>query len=233
MKIALTYTGYPQKHQYYIDWLKANENIDVVKLCADENNLNELNSCDALVLSGGIDIHPRFYNGKTDYPGAPEKFNEKRDEFEISSFYLAQQNNIPVLGICRGLQLINVIHKGTLIQDISDESVNKIHRGNPDQRHTVIIKEGTLLHDLTGKTTGHISTAHHQAIDKEGDGLMISAMADDGTVEGIEWKDKTGKPFMAAVQWHPERMFSFEDITLSKTIRDGFIKEIEKSILNK
>jgi putative glutamine amidotransferase len=227
MKIALTYTGNPQKHQYYVDWLKENDAIDVVKLSADNDNLSELKNCNALVLSGGIDIHPKFYGGNINYPGAPENFNERRDEFEIASFNAALQNNMPILAICRGMQLINVIQKGTLIQDIIDGNINKIHKGNPDKQHSVIIKEGTLLHDITGKTFGEISTAHHQAVDKIGEELMINCIADDGTIEGIEWKDKTGKPFMLGIQWHPERMYLFQDRALSKTIRNQFIAAIQ------
>ena len=233
MKIALTYTGNPAKQQYYVDWLKANEDIDIVNLSADDNNLDEINNCDALVLSGGIDIHPKFYGGNANYAGAPEKFNEKRDEFEINAFQSAQQNNIPVLGICRGMQLINVIHKGTLIQDLGDESLNQIHKGNPDKYHPVSIGEETLLHDITGETKGEINSAHHQAIDKAGEGLLINCKAPDGTIEGIEWKEKTRKPFMLAIQWHPERMFQLPDAPLSKTLRKQFIEEIKKSTANK
>ena len=71
------------------------------------------------------------------YPGAPEKFNEKRDEFEIAAFKSALEKKLPVLGICRGMQLINVIHQGTLIQNLGDEKLNKIHKGNPDKRHHI------------------------------------------------------------------------------------------------
>jgi putative glutamine amidotransferase len=232
VKIGLTRTENLEKHQYYIDWLKVNENIQIITLSADDKNLNEINNCDALVLSGGIDIHPKFYGGETIYTGAPENFNEKRDEFEIAAFHSAQENQIPILGICRGMQLINVIHKGTLIQNLDDENLNKLHSGNPDKHHPANIDEETLLHGLTCTTKAEINSAHHQAIDKPGEGLLVNCKADDGTIEGFEWKNKAGRPFLLAVQWHPERMFRFglQDSAMSKEIRDQFISAIKKSI---
>lgn len=236
MKIGLTQTENPEKHQFYVEWLKANEEIEILTLSADKDNLDEINNCDALVLSGGIDVYPGFYGSNSiDYPGAPEKFNEKRDEFEIDVFKSALEKKLPVLGICRGMQLINVIHKGTLIQNLGDEELIKIHKGNPDKRHDISIGEETLLHDITGQTQGEINSAHHQSIDKLGKGLLINCRAEDGTIEGIEWEDKKDKAFMLAIQWHPERMFKvqLEDSPLSKTIRNRFIEEINTSKRNK
>ena len=232
MKIGLTYTGNPEKHQFYVDWLKANENIEIVKLSAEDSNLEELNSCDGLVLSGGIDIHPRFYgNAITNYTGSPEVFNEARDEFEIAAFQLAQENNLPVLGICRGMQLINVIHNGSMLQDL-DSGLKPVHIGNPDKSHDVKIKLGTVLSDIVKNETAAINSAHHQAIDKLGNNLVINAVSVDGVIEGIERAQTDGKPFLLAIQWHPERMFRFglENSAGSAAIRNRFIEEVKKSI---
>jgi putative glutamine amidotransferase len=236
MKIGLTHTGNAQKHQYYIDWLKANEDITVVELSADKNNLYELDNCDGLVLSGGVDVHPKYYtNNNLSYPGAPSTFNVERDEFEIAAFNSAQQNNKPVLGICRGLQLINVINKGTLIQNLGDDTFNKVHKGEPDKSHKAIVKPGTLLYDIIESQETEVNSAHHQAIENLGDGLIINAISADGLVEGIERADKAIGPFLLAVQWHPERMFRFqlENSPASKAIRNRFIEEIKKSLANK
>jgi len=235
MKIGLTKTRSAEKHQFYIDWLKANEDIEIVKLSVADNNFNEINNCDALVLSGGIDVHPKFYDGKINYPGAPQEFNQKRDEFEIAVFLAAERKNLPILGICRGMQLINIIHKGNLIQSLGVKNLNKIHKGEPDKSHPVNIEPGTMLYDIVGSKQTEINSAHHQAIDRLGEGLVINARSDEGIVEGIERADSSNKSFLLAIQWHPERMFRFqlENSPASRAIRERFIEETKKSIAAK
>lgn len=231
MKIALTKTENPEKHQLYIDWLKGEDDIDIVTISAEENNPHELADCDALVLSGGVDIYPAFYGGSEDYPGAPAQWKKERDIFEISAVETALDEHLPILGICRGLQLINIIHKGSLHQHLATETLVQSHTGNPDKQHAVNIAAESLLHQLVETGRSETNSAHHQAIDKLGEGLMINCRADDGTIEGIEWKDKTNKPFLLAVQWHPERMFrmQLENTPLSGRLRTKFIDEIRKS----
>jgi putative glutamine amidotransferase len=232
VKIALTRTDNPEKHQYYLDWLREVENVEVITLSAQDNNLSEMGACDGLVLSGGRDIHPKYYGSKNlDYKGAPEYYSEQRDDFEIAAFKQAKDEDLPILGICRGLQLINVICNGSLIQSLDDFSGSKNHLGNPDKIHSVSIQPGTLLYDIVGHQDGEVNSAHHQAIDRLGEGLLINSLAADGTIEGIEWQQKSGRPFMLAIQWHPERMFRFhlEKSDLSKKIKDRFIEEIKKT----
>jgi putative glutamine amidotransferase len=117
-----------------------------------------------------------------------------------------------------------------LIQNLGEEDRNKTHIGNPDKLHELNIKPGTLLYDIVGHTTGNINSAHQQAIDQLGEGLRINGHADDGTIEGIEWLERSGRSFMLGLQWHPERMFRFqlENSDLSKKIKDRFIAEIKK-----
>ncbi len=238
MKIALTYTDSDEKHNNYVRWMKANENLDVIKISADDNNLHEVVNCDALVLAGGRDIHPKFYKNKnTDYPNhPPNNFDEKRDEFEIAVFKLAQEQSLPVLGICRGMQLINCILDGTLKQDLG-EALNKIHRveAHHDKVHGVNVEGNTIMSEITNAGRSVVNSAHHQAIDKLGGGLKVNCTADDGIIEGLEWIDKSNKPFLLCVQWHPERMFKFqlENSPLSKNIRNKFLEEIKKSKADK
>src|SRR5258705_10417615 len=139
MKIGLTKTENPEKHQYYIDWLKNNEDIEVITFWANDNINDGINSCDALVLSGGTDIDPVFCKGALHYPKAPERWNRDRDVFELSLLRSALNHSKPVLGICRGMQLINVAFNGDLVQNLGVE-LNKIHEGNPDKSHTVNIE---------------------------------------------------------------------------------------------
>lgn len=238
MKIGLTHTGSSEKHLNYVNWIKGNEDIQIVELSMKNNNLYELNNCDGLVLSGGMDIHPGFYGSKNlDYHFRPDQFNLQRDEFEINAFKKSQEKNIPVLGICRGMQLVNCALGGNLKQDLG-ASLNKIHKaektGNVqmDKAHGINIEAGTLLNEITEKQERAVAnSAHHQSVKKPGRGLKVNCRADDGTVEGLEWADKKNKSFLLCIQWHPERMFRFQlqHSALSKTIRDRFIEETQKS----
>ena len=120
MKIGLTFTGYGEKHQNYVKWLKGRDrDIDVVKL-TPEGDPNDIRGCHALVLSGGVDIHPALYNGPLVYPKSEQAkgWKRRRDDFERSVFDHAVEHGLPILGVCRGLQLINVRMQGTLIQDL-------------------------------------------------------------------------------------------------------------------
>jgi putative glutamine amidotransferase len=232
MTIGLTYTGDETKHQNYINWLKGDDDLTVVELSIRNNNFQAIEDCDGLVLSGGVDINPALAGTGTDYLNKPVKWNNERDEFEKYLYQFAQANNLPVLGICRGLQLVNVLQGGTLVADLADS--NDTHKNDgEDKDHTVLIKDGTLLNEITNTAFGEVNSAHHQSIDKLGSDLQINSLAADGTIEGIEWTDKTGKPFLLCVQWHPERMFQFPNSPLSENIRNRFIQEITQSISSK
>lgn len=234
MKIALTYTGSDEKHNNYVRWLKADDDIAVIKISAGDNNLQEVKDCDALVLSGGVDIHPGFYNQHTDYANAPKSFHKERDEFELAAFQSALQNGKPVLGICRGLQLVNCFFGGSLKQDL-ENNLNKTHKSEQwDKAHKLTIEPGTVLHEIIQSERGVVNSAHHQAVEKLGEGLKVNCTADDGTIEGFEWDDAAGKPFLLCIQWHPERMFQFglEHSPLSRNIRDTFIEVIRLSKAN-
>jgi putative glutamine amidotransferase len=230
MKIALTYTGNEEKNQYYVDWLQAGEDVDVIKLDAAMDNAAAFSSCDALVLSGGIDIDPALYEGSDNYPAMPEGgWNTARDLFEKELFTTALEQNKPILGICRGMQLINIALGGTLIQHISGSDI--AHRGTQDERHQVKVDHGSMLQSIAGGSNNEINSAHHQALDKLGRGLKENCRAHDGIVEGIEWAEPETKPFLLGVQWHPERMFRFslQHTPLSKNIRNHFIASIKKN----
>lgn len=233
MKIGLTLADSEAKHQNYVGWLlgsDASTPVEVVTLSARENNVRMLRDCDALVLTGGVDVHPKFYGGQEDYPNA-QPFNVERDEFEMEAFRLSQELHQPVLAICRGLQLVNVILGGTLKQDLG--TANSIHRfDQTDRPHGVSISPGSLLHRFTGVEKGVVNSAHHQAIDQAGKGLRISCYSDDGIAEGAEWEYPAGKPLLLCVQWHPERMdkISLPNSPLSKTLYKKFLEEVQHSM---
>lgn len=229
MKIGITYTGRDDKQANYVNWIKGgNKDIEIVRLAPGENvNIGEL---DGVVLSGGVDIHPSYFDGEDQYKHMPSKFWKERDEFEFNIFKNSIANYKPVLGVCRGLQLINVAQGGTLIQDL--DQLNEVHRDtNVDKKHTVTVNANTMLSEIVKQPSGMVNSAHHQSIKALGDNLEANSFADDGTIEGIEWKKKDGLPFLLAVQWHPERMDKAGIIhsPFSTNIRDKFLSAVQSN----
>jgi putative glutamine amidotransferase len=226
MKIGLTYTGTEWKHENYVRWLKGgDEAVEVVRLDGVEGTRD----LDALVLSGGVDIAPEFYDGAIGYAHAPvEGWRRERDLYELAILETALERGLPVLGVCRGLQLINVVLGGDLVQDLGvGDAVHEAAAG-VDKQHMVRVEAGTLLRGVVGMDGGLVNSAHHQAVGGLGDGLRVNCRAEDGTIEGIEWAEPAGKGFLLAVQWHPERMFAngVGDRRLYAEIRDQFVKEV-------
>lgn len=164
--------------------------------------------CDGLLLPGGADIDPKLY-GQTpsEKCGKP---NEIRDAAEPKILEAFLKTGKPILGICRGVQLLNVYMGGTLLQDIKDKQ--KYNHSDFFTRaksaHPISIIKNTKLYDILGTETAQVNSLHHQAIDKVGDGLKITAKSADGYIEALELE---GHPFCVAVQWHPEHMSKKSD----------------------
>lgn len=213
-----------------INWLK-HFNVEYIILDYQnhDEDLKRLDECSGLILSGGIDIYPELY---CDWDTKETKgtYNPERDGFELTLIEKSIDNKIPLFAICRGLQLVNVFFRGSLIFDL-EEIRNVNHRrvsSTEDRLHAVRIFDGTLLREIMGVNEETVTSSHHQAIDRLGEGLMINAKTDDGIIEGIEYADKSGKPFFIGVQWHPERFKNFNS-PASKNILDKFISESEKN----
>lgn len=231
LKIGLTYTGTDEKHNNYVKWLTGNDKVSIVRLSAEENNSELVEELDGIVLSGGIDMHPKYYSGELIYPNAPDQFNDQRDEFEQTVFEQCIQFNKPILGVCRGMQLVNCLLGGSLVQDIGI-AANNLHRfDKKDKLHDTEILPGTLLEHILHSGRVVTNSAHHQAIAIPGKALKVNARSVDGIIEGIEWADPSGKPFFLGVQWHPERMIQagLQDAPATKNIRERFITEVKKS----
>lgn len=216
------------KFHNYTGWLER-EKLPYVVLDWEKNNFEDIKECSSLVLTGGSDIFPEFYNDWEDGKNRGD-YIPARDGFEFKLLDYALDNNYPVLGICRGLQLINCRLNGSLLSDI--ETIrNTNHRkisDTEDRIHNISIREDSLLFSITGCRSGSINSSHHQAVDRLGEGLMISAKADDGIIEAVEWLDKDNKPFFLAVQWHPERMTDRAS-PFSKNIIDRFKEETKNN----
>jgi putative glutamine amidotransferase len=155
---------------------------------------------DAVVINGGGDVAPERY-GATRHPRT-YGVQERRDRFEIELVRAAVDRGVPVLGVCRGIQLVNVALGGTLVQHVPD-AVGRDHMCDDalDRRvHEVLLAPGSRLAALYGRDRLEVNSLHHQAVDRPGPGLRVTASAPDGTVEGIESED--GR--ILGVQWHPE-----------------------------
>ena len=233
IRIGLTFTE--ARHENYPVWIQGSDaDIEIVELHWDKHSMeevwDEVEDCHGIVLSGGVDVHPDFYeNERTEYPNGPksqEEFNKERDEFEMHVFETALHFDKPVLAICRGLQLVNVALGGDLVQDLEENGKNDHRRHEVDGEHEVKINSGSLLHQVAGTTIGRVNSAHHQAVGKVADELIPNSSSPDGVIEGAEWKHKADKPFLLAVQWHPERITDKDTNPLSKNIRAEFLKAV-------
>lgn len=231
MKIAVTDSmGSNHKFQRYIDWLKRGDpSVECIRLSYKIVNLSTLNSCNALLLTGGNDVDPSLYGGPVTHPAITD-VNRKRDDFERDVIDKALSAEIPILGVCRGLQIANVYFGGTLIPDIEEAGFNP-HQGKSDKecRHNIMIERKSMLARISGVTTGNVNSSHHQAVQKTGKGLKIVARSDDGIIEAMEFEEQGDKPFFQLIQWHPERMHDFEN-PLSQALLKHFLSTIGKGI---
>ncbi|MFI6602126.1 gamma-glutamyl-gamma-aminobutyrate hydrolase family protein [Nonomuraea sp. NPDC050536] len=156
---------------------------------------------DGLILAGGGDMDPaRYGQNALDTTGYIRKF---RDDAELALMDGALRRGLPFLGICRGMQVLNVALGGTLHQHLPDVVGHGLHSPAPGKYGSLPVRPvpGTRLAELLGEAPVDASHYHHQAIDRLADGLTISAHADDGTIEAVDVDDH---PFALAVQWHPE-----------------------------
>ncbi len=183
------------------DYIKNVENAGgcavILPPCGCQPDISHL---DGLILSGGEDVCPTHY-GETPCPDVGQ-IDDDRDTYELELLKLALDKKLPALGICRGSQLINIALGGTLIQHLPNLEVHRRNLGTfEDSHHPIIIKKGSKLDNIYGKTRFVVPAHHHQGIKKLGKGLVATATADDGLVEGIELATQ----FCIGVQWHPEQ----------------------------
>ncbi len=167
-----------------------------------------LDRIDGLLFSGGGDIDPMEYRETNVHAGG---IDEQRDSFELALFKAALERDIPILCICRGIQVANVALGGTLYQDIAAEFSDQIeHRQHeagyspPDKSHGVSVEPDSRLHEVYGSTEIETNSFHHQALKDVSPELVVIGRAPDGTIEAV---DRPASTWFLGVQWHPEMMF--------------------------
>ncbi|MBE5777487.1 MAG: gamma-glutamyl-gamma-aminobutyrate hydrolase family protein [Clostridiales bacterium] len=164
-----------------------------------------LDKADGVLMSGGVDVHPRYF-GEEVLPCCGT-ISEKRDAVEEIMLRYAIEKDMPMLCICRGMQYLNIILGGTLYQDIPEQYSKELLHSRSDTPadpvHDAAITPGTLLHSIVDCDVLPINSRHHQAVKKLAPGAVLNAVAPDGTVEGFEVPSKR---FMLATQWHPESL---------------------------
>ncbi len=183
-----------------------------VHLPMDADPADWVHHLDGLVLTGGADIEPSRYG----HDNIDSNVEIERDEVEFVMYETALGDGIPVLGICRGFQLINVHHGGTLHQSVPEHARYDIPPGQAS--HDVEIVADSELHGLFGDTH-FVNSLHHQTAADVGEGLRVTARAHDGVVEGLETPDGS----VVAVQWHPE-MMTLDDPTFGWIVSAAFLK---------
>ena len=184
--------------QWYLD-LMHSAGADVVILPPD-NDAAVLDRLDGLALAGGADVDAQLY-GAEPHPTADIP-RESRDTSELALYRRARELGMPVLGICRGMQLMVVAHGGTLVQNVPDLQTDTVHRERPGTfvEHHATFDAASLAGSLFGPGPVIVNSSHHQSVDSAGD-LTVSGWADDGTVESCE---DPKADFCIGVQWHPE-----------------------------
>ena len=210
----------------YVDRVQEAGGSPVIVAPTDPADLRVLDWLDGVLLPGGLDLSPSGY-------GEPvseecEAFDPARDEFELALTEAALDRDMPLLGICRGLQLMNVALGGTLVQDLKSVLGAETHRatvGSLDEgnSHTVDLTPGSLAARIAERATIAGRSHHHQAVDRPGTGVVISGVSgSDGVAEAIEVK---GRAFAIGVQWHaeatPDDSFIPAFVEAARTYRSG------------
>src|SRR5688572_15493692 len=192
-------------NEAYVSSVRAAGLVPIVLAPLDTTSIDRvLDLVQGVVLTGGEDVDPAEY-GAAMHPRANPP-HVQRDKCELAVARRARERGIPTLGICRGIQVINVALGGTLIQDIPSERPSDVHHDSEAERnvrvHDVQVEKQSLLAEALGATDIQVNSYHHQAVDRVAQDVRVTARATDGIIEGIESADDSW--WMLAVQWHPE-----------------------------
>jgi len=222
--IGVTLDSEPAGGYSNLPWYALRENFcDVVAACGGlpvalphEPELADdyLDLLDGVIVTGGaFDVDPALYGEGRRHDTV--RLKERRTSFEWALTKGAVERDLPLLGICGGQQLLNVVLGGTLIQHIPEAVPDALPHEQPNPRtepgHDVLVTEGTMLHRITGMGRLPVNSAHHQAAEQVASGIVVSATAEDGVIEAIE---DPSRRFCLGVQWHPEFRISAGDTAI-------------------
>ncbi len=171
---------------------------------------SEFADIDGLLLTGGGDIHPDNFD-QAWHPSL-KYVNEARDELELPLCREKIEADLPVFGICRGIQVMSVAMGGSLYQDVPSQIINPLTHpakgSEQDSEHEIEIEHSSRLSEIVGKSTDEVNSAHHQAVNEIGKGFVVTARSEDGVIEAME---NPLKKFVLGVQYHPERMIQTDE----------------------
>ena len=206
--------------KYMESLARAGAGMRWVELSDPEQAVQDALTCDGLLLPGGGDMDPTFY-GQERIPacGEPNLLRDAAEPLLLRAFLAADK---PVLGICRGIQVMNAVLGGDLYQDIKPFE-HLPHNGHWAKVHTVTVRRGTLLSRILGQDTVLVNSQHHQAVDRVAPGFTLAALSEDGIVEAIE---KPDAGFCLGVQWHPEWLSDADPAMQS--LFDAFVNACSK-----
>tara|TARA_B100001971_G_C18184484_1_gene534772 strand:- start:500 stop:1225 length:726 start_codon:yes stop_codon:yes gene_type:complete len=206
----------------YIKWIE-DEDVIILDAYTIKNTDSILSLADGIILTGGEDINPLEYKDTSNLKVCGN-INYKRDTLERKLFDFAFKNKLPLIGVCRGMQMINVASGGTLYGDIPTEiGSSVIHRNNGEVMHEIVLCDTSSLIFPNGTDTFMVNSWHHQGLKFIPDHLRVVARSYDGLPEAVVM-EKSVHPFMIAVQFHPERLGKENEI--HKQVRLSFFRSI-------
>jgi putative glutamine amidotransferase len=208
----------------YVKWME-DDNTIILDAYTIKNTDSILALADGIILTGGEDINPLQYNDTINFAVCGD-INYERDTLERKLFDFAFENKIPLIGVCRGMQMMNVASGGSLYGDIPTEiGTTVIHRNNGEVNHEIVLTDTCSLIFPNGTDTIMVNSWHHQGLKIMPNHLRVIARAFDGLPEAVVM-DKSVHPFMIAVQFHPERLV--KENVIHQTIKSSFYNEIRK-----
>ncbi|MGA3038250.1 MAG: gamma-glutamyl-gamma-aminobutyrate hydrolase family protein [Vulcanimicrobiaceae bacterium] len=228
IRIGISYAPQTGPYPRYIEAVRSAAarlalDVDVIDLWGHPE---EVVRVDGIIFTGGGDVAPDRF-GKADEIDQCEGIKLPRDDHEFAMCTTATERELPILGICRGEQLLNVHFGGTLVTHIATANDHVKREDGADAYHPIVTVPGSEIARLASAERADVNSSHHQAVDRLAEPFVVTARAGDGTVEAFEWAEPDGKPFLLAVQWHPERMDQSD--AMAGPIFEQFLKAVAGS----